>query len=145
MDYLLEQDSTIPNNLSNYGRTELLHTRFETLIGALYLDLGLEITKELIVSIVEPQIQKRAIDKQRYGLNLRGNLQALVHKRFGVEPKYRVLENKKEGYRGVFVIGVFINDKLLATGEGGTKKMLLPAPPLPRSKNLCKPKTTGNY
>ena len=102
------------------ARQYILANTFEALIGAIYLDSGYEkcrdfIKKYLIVKL--PEIIKKGLFK-----DAKSNFQEEAQEREGVTPVYKVIKEWGPDHSKSFIIGAFLNDKLIAEGKGSSKQ-----------------------
>ncbi|MBC7073962.1 ribonuclease III, partial [Candidatus Parcubacteria bacterium] len=102
------------------GRMYILANAFEAFIGALYLDQGLEMAKKFVYSVLIGEL-KEIIEKKLYQ-NPKSRLQELVQEKFKITPTYKVLKEWGPDHAKNFVVGVFFEDELVATGEGSSKQ-----------------------
>jgi ribonuclease-3 len=107
---------------STGGRRRLstLADAFESLIGAVYMDTGLESAKELILRLFANEI-KGMVDSPDE-LNPKGELQESLQAIHPIAPAYRIVGESGPDHRRVFQAEVTWQDKLLATGKGKSKK-----------------------
>lgn len=90
---------------------------FEAILGAIYLDLGFDIAKNYVISIVKPYIDKRIIFFDDY----KTVLQELVQTdKKSVE--YRLISESGPAHDRTFVVDVVIDNIVYGHGEGKTKK-----------------------
>ena len=102
------------------ARQYLMANAMEAIIGAIYLDQGYDkakefILKNIVVSLDEVLENKSYMDPKSY---FQEKSQDVVK----VTPIYRVLEEKGPDHDKHFVVGVFLNDELVAKGEGNSKQ-----------------------
>lgn len=99
---------------------QLLANTFESLLGAIYLDLGIEKAKKFVEDTLLPifmeEIAKGA-PKDSKSL-----LQETVQSKMLVSPKYKILETKGPDHAKLFKVGVFINGKEVGQGLGSNKQ-----------------------
>ena len=101
-------------------RNSTLADAFESLIGAVYMDTGLESAKELILRLFAGEI-KGMVDSPDER-NPKGELQESLQAIHPVAPVYRIVSESGPDHRRVFQAEVTWQDKLLATGKGKSKK-----------------------
>ncbi len=102
-----------------HGSDSILSDALEAIIGAIYLDSGLETVKKFIIhSLLPIMISKSLMVDTNYKSNLLETVQALGKN----APKYIVHEESGPDHDKSFVVGVYVNDVLLATGTGKSKK-----------------------
>jgi len=102
------------------ARQYLMANAMEAIIGAIYLDRGYDkakdfILKNVVVSLDSVLENKSYMDPKSY---FQERSQDVVK----VTPMYKVLEEKGPDHDKHFVVGVFLNDELVAKGEGNSKQ-----------------------
>jgi ribonuclease-3 len=101
------------------NRQSILADAVEAVIGAVYLDQGFETARKFILENLEEDIRKtEAGDHYDY----KSRLQELVQGKNRENVTYSILEETGPAHDRTFVAGVFYQDRLLATGEGHSKK-----------------------
>ncbi len=108
---------------NNGGRSKpsLLSNAFEAVIGALYLEAGLERARSISIKLLEevhPDISLDTLFKD-YKTTLQEMTQAL----FGTTPEYRLIRSHGPDHKKEFEIAVFVDDKEYARASGKSKKM----------------------
>lgn len=101
------------------GRETILSDLFEALIAAIYLDSGWETAKAFLFDNFAGEI-KQILQKPQE--NFKAELQAYTQKQFSKTPHYKILEESGPDHNKHFIIGVFLAEKKLASGEGSNKK-----------------------
>jgi len=107
-------------NDGSKARKFILADTFEAFIGALYLDSGYEISERLIKKhlIKElPKIIENGLYKDSKSL-----FQEKSQEKVGITPSYEVLEEEGPDHDKKFVIGVFLEEELIAKGKGTSKQ-----------------------
>jgi ribonuclease-3 len=100
-------------------RKSILADTVEAVIGAIYLDQGLQCTQEFILKHLQPVIMKTAMgDYQDY----KSRLQEIVQARSKDNVSYEILSENGPAHAKSFEAGVFFKDELLASGHGKSKK-----------------------
>jgi len=102
------------------ARDVILANAFESLTGAIYLDVGYEQVKEFVERFVMPQL-KEVIEKGLYR-DAKSLLQEKTQADLKLTPVYKVLEETGPDHKKFFTIGVYFGDKLIATGHGLSKQ-----------------------
>jgi ribonuclease-3 len=102
------------------ARQYLLANAMEAIIGSIYLDQGYKkaeefILKNVVVSLNEVLENKSYMDSKSY-------FQEKAQDVAKVTPIYKVLEEKGPDHDKHFVVGVYLNDELVAKGEGNSKQ-----------------------
>src|SRR6516164_9689414 len=93
---------------------------FESLIGAIYLDGGMEAAKRFILQHIEAEIDW-AVGGQG-GVNYKSNLQQVAQRQFGETPTYLLLDEKGPDHSKCFKISALIGRQRYAPAWGRNKK-----------------------
>lgn len=93
---------------------------FEALIGAIYVDSGLEEAKRVFLSITSGYFSELEYSAEQK--NPKGALQEYLQKIDGTKPEYVVKKISGEDHSPIFTVALFINGALVATGEGSNLK-----------------------
>jgi ribonuclease-3 len=95
----------------------------EALIGAVWLDGGLEAARDVFHRLVDPLLEDEDFADE-WDQNPKGKLQELAQKRWNCQPVYQVEERKGEDHDPSFRVRVIIaaDVPLQAEGEGGGKR-----------------------
>lgn len=105
----------------NGGRDKpsLLAAALEALVGAIYLDQGLDKTQAFLLDLLTPQLQK-ILDKgtKDYKSLLQERVQAL----FQQVPVYRAIAERGPDHAKEFTVEVVIGDVILGRGTGPSKQ-----------------------
>lgn len=102
------------------ARQYILSNAFESFIGSLYIDQGLNACKDF----VEKNLLKELPNIIEMGLfkDAKSCFQEEAQERAGVTPIYSVLEESGPDHAKKFKVGVFLRDELVAEGEGFSKQ-----------------------
>jgi ribonuclease III len=103
----------------NRGRESILADLFEALIGAIFLDNGLEAAKSFFFSNFIDDIQEILKKPLR---NWKAELQDYSQKKHQEAPIYETLEEIGPDHDKTFAVAVFINGQKVGFGQGGSKK-----------------------
>jgi ribonuclease-3 len=103
---------------------EILSDAFEALVGAYFLDAGIEaaiaFVEALVIPVADQMVQSpEDISPTR---NFKGELQEWALANRGEIPQYQVLKETGSAHDKSFTIGVFIQGEQLATGTAHSKK-----------------------
>jgi ribonuclease-3 len=101
------------------GRESILADLFEAIIGAIYLDGGLQAAKNFLFRNFTPQIETILKTPLR---NWKALLQDYCQKKYQQTPVYEVLNASGPDHSKVFDISVLINQQELGRGKGASKK-----------------------
>lgn len=107
---------------NNNGREKpsLLSNAFEAILGALYLEAGLEKAKDLAVSLLEEAYPK--IDMDAIFRDHKTTLQELTQAHFGMTPEYRLVRSFGPDHKKEFEIAVSVRGRDLSIASGKSKK-----------------------
>ncbi|MGB5965843.1 MAG: ribonuclease III [Sulfurimonadaceae bacterium] len=108
---------------NNGGRTKpsLLSNAFEAVIGALYLEAGLDRARDISIKLLEevhPDISLDTLFKD-YKTTLQEMTQAL----FGTTPEYKLVRSHGPDHKKEFEIAVLVDGKEYARASGKSKKV----------------------
>ena len=102
------------------ARLYLLANAFEAIIGAIYLDQGYEKAKNFIFKNVTCKLDE--ILKNKLYTDSKSLFQEKSQEYVKVTPTYRVLKEWGPDHDKHFTVGVFLNQDLIAEGEGDSKQ-----------------------
>ena len=102
------------------ARTALLAATFEAIVGALYLDRGLEPALNLIMRVMEPKIA--SIVQERLDRNAKSLLQELSQGRLKVTPVYRTVSSSGPDHAREFTVHVLLGKRIFGIGHGRNKQ-----------------------
>ena len=107
---------------NNKGREKpsLLSNAFEALMGAIYLESGLDEVRRITIDLIEacyPKINLSSLFK-----DYKTTLQELTQAKFGVIPDYVLKDATGPDHNKEFEVQVFVGKRLLATAKGKSKK-----------------------
>ena len=109
-----EEESGGRHNLS------LLADTFEALVGALFLDQGINAVSQFINPILFP---KAEVFMQKNDLkDPKSLLQETIQSRKHDSPHYKVMSETGPSHAKTFTVGVFVNEKVLGEGKGKSKQ-----------------------
>ncbi|MDI7741630.1 ribonuclease III [Lysinibacillus fusiformis] len=100
-------------------RPALLADVFESFIGALYLDQGLDNVVEFLERIVFPKVEVGAFS---HVMDFKSQLQEMVQQSNNGTLHYEIVDEKGPAHNRTFVSRVLLNDKELGIGRGKSKK-----------------------
>ena len=90
----------------------------ESLIGAIYLDKGIEITEKFILNLWNKHINLCDVTY----VDPKTKLQEYSLKKFKLLPKYKLLESSGPKHKPIFKIGVRLKNSRVVKGTGSSKK-----------------------
>jgi len=108
---------------NNGGREKpsLLSNAFEAVIGAIYLESGLEVVNKIAVDLIEKNHNEISLDS--LFCDFKTTLQELTQARFGLTPVYEVVATRGPDHLKEFEVAVIIEDKEYARAIGKSKKI----------------------
>jgi ribonuclease-3 len=102
------------------SRSHIFGNALEALIGAVYLDKGFAGTRTFILKqVIKPYVDLDEIENT--DTNYKNQLLSWAQK-LGHSLTFETLEEKTEGSRKVFTVGIMLNNELIASGNGYNKK-----------------------
>jgi len=102
------------------ARQVILANAIEALIGAIYLDQGLDKVKDFIDAFI--LVKLPAILKEQAYLDPKSSLQEIVQEKMSITPNYKVISESGPDHAKTFVVGVYIDDRLIGQGTGPSKQ-----------------------
>jgi ribonuclease-3 len=100
--------------------SSVLADMFESIVGAIYLDGGMEAARRFIRQHLEPEIDA-AVEGQS-GVNYKSYLQQMAQRQFGATPTYLLLDEKGPDHSKCFKISAQIGRQRYAPAWGRNKK-----------------------
>jgi len=101
-------------------RDALLCDAFEALIGAVYLDQGLEVTRDLVYRLIRPAA--RRIFRRRLDRDPKSVLQEFSQAEFGITPVYKTVREEGPDHAKQFTVAVLIDKVAWGQGKGRSKQ-----------------------
>jgi ribonuclease III len=101
-------------------RPALLARGFEAVLGAVYLDGGLEAGRAVVLPFVDQEIQA-GFSPQRV-VDAKSRLQQVTQARFESTPVYNLVDHSGPGHAPVFVVEVRAGPEINARGSGHSKR-----------------------
>ncbi len=104
------------------GRSKkaILADATEAIIGAYFIDSGFEASKEFVLKLLIPEIDK--VLQNKHEKDFKTLLQEYVQKTYKTHPKYRVVQRTGPDHDKTFWIEVSVQDKVFGPGVGKNKK-----------------------
>lgn len=93
---------------------------FESMLGAIFLDGGMDAAKRFLIPWIEPEVD--AVVDGQGGVNYKSNLQQVAQRKFGETPTYRLLDEKGPDHSKCFQISAMIGGRRFAPAWGRNKK-----------------------
>ncbi|WP_376794622.1 ribonuclease III [Thermogemmatispora sp.] len=102
------------------GSQRVLASAFEALLGAIYLDQGLEAVRRVIIPRVEPLAH--TIVEKRLFKDSKSLLQELAQAREGITPSYRLVSQEGPSHNREFTVEVLLGERVIGRGQGRNKQ-----------------------
>lgn len=102
-------------------KVRLLANTVESLIGAIYIDSGLENAKNFILNFIAPKLDG-IMDKGDF-IDAKSYFQQFAQAKFKATPVYRELSSSGPDHDKTFEIGVFVENKKYGMGIGTSKQV----------------------
>jgi len=118
----IEEFLIIGKGMGSHEQTppSVLADVFESMLGAVFLDGGMEAAKEFVLRSMTPEID--AVVDGQGGINYKSNLQQVSQRKFGETPTYRLLDEKGPDHSKCFKISAMIGGQRFAPAWGRNKK-----------------------
>jgi ribonuclease-3 len=107
-------------NSGGRKRPALLCDLFEAFLGALYLDQKVEAAKQFIADVIFPKIDAGAFSHE---MDHKTHLQEVLQRQGDVTIEYRLVNEEGPAHDRIFSVEVYVNGKLIGTGQGKSKKL----------------------
>lgn len=102
------------------ARQIILANAFEAVIGALYLDAGYAVAKQFIADQLFHKTDE--VVSKRLWQDAKSRFQEIAQEEVGVTPSYQLLDQSGPDHNKIFVVGAYIGNEKVATGEGRSKQ-----------------------
>ncbi|MBO0470038.1 ribonuclease III [Enterococcus sp. DIV0242_7C1] len=107
-------------NSGGRQRPALLCDLFEAFLGALYLDQKVGAAKKFIAEVIFPKIDAGAFSHE---MDHKTHLQEVLQRQGDVTIDYRLVNEEGPAHDRIFSIEVYVDGKLIGTGQGKSKKL----------------------
>jgi ribonuclease III len=101
-------------------KTSILADAFEAVIGAYYLDQGLDAVRDYLFGIFDARVD--AESTREASSDFKTRLQELTAKKFGLGPDYKIFKETGPDHNKVFHAQVSVGKHVYGTGQGSSKK-----------------------
>ncbi|MGI6373893.1 MAG: ribonuclease III [Patescibacteria group bacterium] len=102
------------------ARQFILADVMEAIIGAIYLDQGMEVAKVFVLTNIVSKLDE-VLENQAY-LDPKSHFQEKAQEQRGITPHYEIISETGLDHDKTFVVGLYLNDELITTGEGSSKQ-----------------------
>lgn len=101
-------------------REYILANTFESVLGALYLEKGLDFCKTFVERELLYKVE--GVIKEKQYKDAKSVFQEKAQEKYGVTPTYKIEDSWGPDHEKSFKVGVFLNDKLWGEGLGKSKQ-----------------------
>lgn len=101
-------------------RPYILANTFEALLGAIFLDQGLDTAKDFLNRVLIPKIDQ--IVTNRLDIDSKSKFQELAQEYYGITPVYELISEKGPDHAKEFIMAVKIGSKTFGQGRGHNKQ-----------------------
>jgi len=102
------------------ARSYILANTFESLLGALYLDSGYDACDKFIKKYLLAHLPE--IIKEGSYKDAKSKFQERAQEKVSITPSYKVIKETGPDHEKKFIVGVYLNDELVAEGQGLSKQ-----------------------
>ena len=101
-------------------RPSILANTLEAVIGAIFLDSGLKISRKFVLALISDEIE--IVNSPSSMRDPKTALQEYVQKKYKDRPVYEVIDERGPDHRKEFTVRLLINGREIVTGEGPSKR-----------------------
>lgn len=116
-DYLLMSKG----ERNNVKSQRVLAATFEAVLGAIYLDQGLDAAQRFVLPRLKPMAYH--IVKKRLFKDAKSRFQELAQAHTGITPAYRLVSQEGPSHNREFVVEAMLGDEVAGRGQGRNKQM----------------------
>jgi ribonuclease III len=102
------------------GGKRVLASAFEAVLGAIYLDQGIEAVQHFLLHRIEPLAH--TIVKQRLFKDNKSLFQELAQAHAGITPSYRLVSQEGPSHNREFTVEVMLGEEIAGRGHGRNKQ-----------------------
>ncbi|MDD3303434.1 MAG: ribonuclease III [Clostridia bacterium] len=109
--------------IQNNGRFKdaIIADAFESVIGAIYIDAGFDVTNEIVLRLLDVEIAM-ALSKKEFNIDYKTRLQEILQKHGTVKIEYILIEESGPEHDKTFKVELLFNDTKIGEGIGKNKK-----------------------
>jgi len=100
----------------------LLVDAFEAVLGAVYLDGGIDAARPLIRKLFAVQVEEELRRDAGHGSNFKSTLQELLQGRGEATARYKMVREDGPDHAREFTVEVLVGGRAVAVGRGSNKK-----------------------
>jgi ribonuclease-3 len=122
LDIGIDRILVVGKGVGTLGRvpSSLIANAFESIVGAIYLDGGIEAVRDFLMPQIERHVDEAVAG--RLEINYKSELQQYSQKRFSVPPNYRVVSDRGPDHKKEFLIAAVVLKQTYAPAWGSNKK-----------------------
>jgi len=106
---------------SSRARQHIVASAYEAIVGALYLDQGKDETTNFVTKTLLARFDQMIAEQRHH--DAKSLLQEEAQGHIQLTPIYKVTEEHGPDHDKCFIVGVFLDTTLIATGKGASKKV----------------------
>jgi len=127
--FYLAKQTDISSYLLVSQNIEILHGRnniniigggFEAFIGALYLELGLAVSRQFILEVLRIELDITQIAENE--TNYKDLVLQLYNKNHWGHPQYKIIKEEGPDHCKIFTMGIYLKGNLMGQGKASSKK-----------------------
>ncbi len=99
----------------------ILADTFEALVASIFIDKDFETAYDFVIKNLFKDKLKYIVENKLY-MSPKSRLQEIIQAKHKMLPIYKVIEEAGPEHSKTFKVSVFVQDKLIGTGEGNSKK-----------------------
>jgi ribonuclease-3 len=112
--------SVAEENNNGRNKPSLLSNAYEAVMGAIYLETGLDEVKRVTLSLLEKVYPK--IDLNSLFKDYKTTLQELTQAKYGTTPEYKLISSYGPDHKKEFEVAVLLHGEELSVAKGKSKK-----------------------
>ncbi len=101
-------------------RSPILCAAFEAIVGAIYLDQGIEPVETLVKRLASPALQQILADSSHK--DAKSEFQVWAQAQFNITPRYEVVSSTGPDHAKVFTVQAVVGDTVWGEGDGRSKQ-----------------------
>jgi ribonuclease-3 len=102
------------------SRHYILANAVEALIGAIYLDQGIEASKKFVHQYIISKLPQ-ILETKSY-LDPKSRFQEESQEKKGITPHYEIMSEAGPDHDKIFKVGLYLEEEFIASGEGSSKQ-----------------------
>lgn len=101
-------------------KPSILADTLEALLGAIYMDAGFVVTKDIIQRLFLPILEE--MDSSKIATDFKSQLQEYSQERYKTRPEYLLVAESGPAHDKIFKVAIILNGKIISEGVGKSKK-----------------------